>query len=289
MTKSVLAACLAVAGHTDGLPSGDGSFKVEAAGRHIEVFTYRPSGYKDGPLILVLHGTLRNADEYRDHARKMGDRFGALIAAPRFDKDQFGPGMYQQGGLFRDGKVAPRRDWSVSLVPEIADAVRRKAGRPGMPYYLIGHSAGGQFVGRTAAFVETDARRIVVSNPSSYVFPTRDRPFPYGFGGLPDDLSDDAALRRYLARPVTIYLGTLDTERDADLDTSAGAERQGRTRLERGRSAFRAAEALASRRGWAFGWSLVEARGVPHDHETMFNHPSTRAALFGETRAGSRP
>lgn len=289
MSNMILALCLLFVGQDAGIPTGNSTFKVEVGGKTLDVFTYRPESYKDGPLILVCHGTLRNADEYRDHARKMGDRFGALIAAPRFDKEQFGQGMYQQGGLFRDGKVAARPNWTVSLVPEIAAAVRRKMGRPEMPYSMIGHSAGGQFVGRTAAFVDTGATRIVVANPSSYVLPTRDRPYPYGFGNLPEDLSNDAHLKRYLAQPVTIYLGTADTERDEDLDTSEGAERQGKSRLERGRLAFRTARDLAAERGWKFGWALVEAPGVPHDHDKMFNDPRCQAALFGETRLDGKP
>lgn len=119
------------------------------------------------------------------------------------------------------------------------------------------------------------------------MFPTRDQDYSYGFGNLPDGLDDDGRLRPYLARPLTIYLGTADTERDEDLDTSAGADCQGRSRLERGRNAIRAAKDLAEEKGWEFGWRLVEASGVGHDHRAMFDHPMCAAALFG--RQGAAP
>jgi pimeloyl-ACP methyl ester carboxylesterase len=269
-----------------GIPAGRSQFETEVSGKRIEIFTYKPDGFRDGPMIMVFHGTLRNADEYRDDARKMGDEFGALIAAPRFDSTQFGRGQYQQGGLFRDGKLQVEHDWTWSLVPKLLAEIRRREGRPDMPVYLIGHSAGAQFVGRMTAFVPADVRRIVVANPSAYVSPTRDQEYPYGFGDLPDELVDEGRLQRYLARPMTIYLGTKDTERDSDLDKSPGADHQGKSRLERGRNVYRDARELAEKKGWEFGWQLVEAPGVGHDHTAMFNDPACEIALFGR-RGGS--
>ncbi len=150
-----------------------------------------------------------------------------------------------------------------------------------MPYYLIGHSAGAQFALRLSAFVPTEARRIVAANPGTDLFASRDHEYPYGFGKLPAPLDSDAQLRSYLAQPLTLYLGTADTVRDADLDTSADADRQGANRLERGRQSFRIAEQLARQKGWTFRWRLVEAPGVGHDHQAMFDAPACRAAPFG--------
>lgn len=263
------------------IPAGSAKLSVDLDTAKIEVFTYRPAHYRDGAMLMVFHGMLRNAEEYRDHARAMGDRFGMLVVAPRFDSVQFGQGKYQQGGLMADGQLAPREAWTWSVVPKLADRLRALEKRPDMPYFLIGHSAGGQFLVRLAAFVPTDASRIVAANPGSDLFPTRDLPYPYGFGGLPDRLVTDELLRSYLARPLTLYLGAADTERDEDLDTSNDADKQGQTRYERGKNAFRAAEELAKQKGWEFHWRLVEAPKVGHDHDAMFNAPACRAALFG--------
>lgn len=267
-----------------GLPAGPSKVEVDLGRAKIEVFTYKPANIKVAGMLMVFHGVLRNADEYRDHAQGMADRFGMLVVAPRFDSKQFGAGMYQQGGLFREGKVVPEAERTWALVPRIADEIRRLEGTPDLPYYLIGHSAGGQFLVRLAAFQPIGARRIVVANPGSDLFPDRAMDYPYGFGKLPPGLSDDDQLRRYLAGPLTLFLGTGDTLRDEDLDKSAEADRQGKSRLDRGRNAFKAAESLAARNGWPFGWKLVEAAEVPHDHAAMFDHPSCALALFGEER-----
>jgi poly(3-hydroxybutyrate) depolymerase len=47
------------------LPSGPAKIEVQANGTPIDVFTYKPDGFDEGPLILVFHGVLRNADVYR--------------------------------------------------------------------------------------------------------------------------------------------------------------------------------------------------------------------------------
>ncbi len=249
------------------------------------VFTYRPPDCPDAPLLMVFHGMRRNAEEYRDHARSLADGCGMLLLAPLFDPPWSGRQRYQTGGLVRDGRVAPPASWTWNVVPRLIDHVRELEGRPDLRCVLLGHSAGGQFLNRLCAFVPTDAERLVVANPGSLLFPTRDLPYPYGFGGLPDWLATDELLRRYLARPLTLYLGTADTERDEELDIRPDADRQGRNRLERGRSAYRAAALLAAARNWPLGWRLVEVDGVGHDHEAVFDDPACRDAVLGRIGA----
>jgi hypothetical protein len=211
----------------------------------------------------------------------MGDRFGALIVAPRFPEDRFPIPSYQLGGLKIGGVVQPRSKWTWELIPLIAEEIRKREGKPDLPYDLIGHSGGGQFLIRLSGFTNTEARRIVVSNPGTYLFPSRDHDYPYGFGGLPDDISNDAALQRYLAQPITLYLAMNDTERDEYFDVTPAGERQGRTRWERGNHAFKLAQELAKKRGWKFHWRLVSVPDVGHDHQLMFDHALCRDALFG--------
>src|SRR3984893_18209632 len=276
----LLVTCLVLIGQSK-IPAGPAKIEVDCGRAVIDVFTYKPADYRDGPMLVGFHGTLRDADNYRDHANALSDRLGMLVIAPKFDSKQFGRGMYQQGGLFQNDKIAPRAQWTWSLVPEVVDHIRRLEKRPDMPYYLIGHSAGGRFLVLLTGFAPTEARRVVAANPGSDLFPTRDMLYPYGFGRLPDELSSDDQLRKYLAQPLTLYLGTKDTELDNDLDKSAGANKQGLNRYERGQNAFRLGQELAKSKEWPFGWRLVEAPGVGHDHTLMFNAPACKDALLG--------
>jgi poly(3-hydroxybutyrate) depolymerase len=265
------------------IPAGKGEIAVTINDAPLQVFTYRPATYTDGPLILVFHGILRNADEYRDHAAGMGDRFGALIAAPKFDDVRFPRRRYQQAGIVEeDGRPTPADQRTGASIPKIVAEIRRRENRPDLKYYLIGHSAGGQFLVRSSAFVSTGATRIVAANPGTHLFPVRDAEYPLGFAGLPEPLAAEEQLRHYLAQPITLYLGSGDTERDEYLDVTPESDRQGLTRWERGQNAFAAAKRLAAEKGWEFGWRLVVADGVGHDHEKMFDHEACRRALFGD-------
>jgi pimeloyl-ACP methyl ester carboxylesterase len=274
--------CVVLAMDPQPIPAGKAEIELKLGDVPLTVFTYRPANYDRGPVVMVFHGVLRNADEYRDHAVKLGDRLGALIVAPKFDEERFPIEKYQYGGVFVDGKTVPVAQRTGSLLPQIAAEIRRRERRPDLPYYLIGHSGGGQFLFRSAAFAPLDAKGIAASNSGTVTFPRKDWTFPYGLGGLPEEVVNDDALRRFLAQPLTLYLGLGDTERDEYLDVKPAADLQGQTRLERNRNAFQAWKELARERGWEFRWRVVTVDGVGHEHEQMFDAPEARAALLGE-------
>ncbi|MEY2877625.1 MAG: hypothetical protein RLZZ15_5 [Verrucomicrobiota bacterium] len=269
--------------HAEPLPVGKGRLEFTGAAEPITLFTYKPAGYTDGPLLVVCHGVQRNAEDYRDHAIAMAERFRAIVVAPLFDTARFPSARYQRGGLL-DAKGTARApgEWTYAFIPKIVAHVRGIEGRPALPYYLIGHSAGGQFLVRLAAFQPGEAVRIVACNPGSALFPTREQDFGYGFGKLPAALSDDAHLRAYLAAPLTLFLGTGDVTPEHSLDVSAAAMRQGPHRLARGRACFEFARKLAADRGWAFNWRKVETPGIDHDAKRMFAAKEVEDALFGK-------
>jgi pimeloyl-ACP methyl ester carboxylesterase len=265
------------------IPTGKGEIEVTVRDQPLQVYTYRPENYDGGPLIVVFHGILRNADEYRDHAVGMGDRFQALIAAPKFDDQRFPKERYQRAGIIdSEGKAIPPDERTGAYIPKIVAEIRRRESKPNLKYYLIGHSAGGQFLERTSAFVQTGAERIVAANPGTHLFPVKDAAYPLGFADLPASLMSDEQLRFYLAQPLTLYLGSGDVVRDEYFAVDPASDAQGKTRWERGQNVFAAAKKLAQDIGWKFGWRLVVADGVDHDHEKMFNDEACRKALFGE-------
>ena len=263
----------------DPLPAGKSSVELSFGEVAIRNFIYKPSGFRNGPIIMVFHGVLRNAEEYRDDAIEMGDRFGGLIVAPLFDEVTFPKRKYQFGGIVDNGSVTPRDQWTGEYVNRISKVIREREGLQNSPLYLIGHSGGGQFLARLAVFVETDAKRIIASNAGTYTFPNVTPQFPYGLGGLPDELRTDQQLKMFLAQPLTLYLGSKDIERDEYLDVSAEADAQGQFRFERGQNLYAAGKKLAEERNWPFGWKLVIAPEVEHDHTKMFNHPKCADAF----------
>lgn len=285
MRRFALVAFLLVGGLLSAEPLPVGPGRVECVGltEPITLFTYKPPTYRDGPLLVVCHGVGRNAEDYRNFAITMAERFGAIVVAPLFDAQRFPSVRYQRGGLVgADGNAQPPGAWTYAFIPKIVAHVRELESQPALPYYLIGHSAGGQFLVRLAAFLPDGAARIVAANPGSLLFPVRDQKFGYGFGGLPAELSNDDVIRRYLAAPLTLYLGTGDNTPEHSFDASPAGMVQGSHRLARGRAGFAAAEQLAKERGWAFNWRKVETAGIGHEAAFMFAAKEAGDALFGK-------
>jgi pimeloyl-ACP methyl ester carboxylesterase len=258
--------------------AGAGQQTVDLGGTRMEIFTYRPAQCADPSLLLVFHGAGRDAENYRDDARALADRLCMLVVAPLFDRKRFPSWRYQRGGIVdAAGVVQNPRDFTGRLVLDLVDWARRQEGR-NLPYSLIAHSAGGQFLGRLAAFVPNEARRIVIANPGTYVMPSLTVEAPYGLGKVYSAADGEAQLRRYLQQPLTIYLGEGD-DRDDDRNNSAEARAQGASRHARGLNAFNAARALAQTRGFTFNWRLIELPGVGHDARKMLSAPQAAEAL----------
>ncbi len=262
----------------EAIPAGTGQQTAGLGGTRIPVFTYRPAGCSDRALLMVFHGVARDADHYRDYARPLADRNCLLVVAPRFDRRVFPSWRYQRGGIVDEsGAVQNPRDWTGRLVLDLVDWVRRQEGRP-LTYSLLAHSAGSQFLDRVAAFVPTEAKRIVVANAGTYVLPSLAVDAPYGLGKVYAGADGEAQLRRYLEQPLTIYLGEGDSRDDERNDTPQ-ARAQGTSRLQRGLNTFNAGKALAQARGWTFNWRLVELPGVGHNAREMFTAKQASDAL----------
>lgn len=282
---------LAVAGSgpTGPAPKGKGEIKVPFGRGEIRVFTYKAENFSSGPILFVFHGQKRNAADYRDYAIPLAEKMRAMVAAPCFDSESFPSQTYAHGNPL-DGKSRPqpRREGSLAAGTEVIRAVLAGERNPRRSYFLLGHSAGGQFVARLAAVEKTGAGRLVAANPGSYAFPRTDWDWPYGFGHLPPELAGDNGLRRFLAAPLMVMLGEGDTSSSGEagnFDASAEANRQGANRLERGRNFFESGRRLAEEKGWEFGWEKVEIPGVGHEGKLMINDLAMEKALRRKNKA----
>ncbi len=244
----------------------------------ITVYTYRPKGCTDPALLFVFHGVGRNALTYRNSARELADQRCMIVFAPLFDKERFPTWRYQRGGIVQDKSLLPRERWTVSIVSDLIAWARQEERRPTAPYYLFGHSAGAQFLSRVAAFhPPSNASRIVIANPSTYVLPSTNEPAPYGLGGVYDQAEAERQLRAYLQLPITIYLGKDDTD-DENLSKTPSAMQQGANRLERGQFTFDLAKSIAKAKGWEFRWRMITAPDVGHTARGMLSADSAKDA-----------
>jgi hypothetical protein len=269
-------------------------------------------------LLVVVHGALRDAGHYLAHARAAAreDASRTLIVAPQFlaDVDLRDNPAPQPGTLYWDAEgwkggeralgAADLSSFTVMdhLLARLTAPERWPGGRT-PPVVIFGNSAGGQYVNRYAAVGRGPERlaergiavRFVISNPSTYLYFTPDRPggaagdagvnrWRYGFDGAPAYVEGDARenLRRYLARDVTIVLGREDSDDAALLlETGAAAMAQGANRYERGVRYHAYVSELARQEGLEARHKLIELQGVGHAAADVMAAEPVRDLLFG--------
>jgi poly(3-hydroxybutyrate) depolymerase len=260
--------------------SGPSTVQAEFDGTVLNLWVYRPDNYIGDGFVLLLHGASRAAEAYRDNSAGFAERYGRMVVVPEFDAERFPNRLYQFGGAFReDDTPAPPEEWTFRYIPQIVEHIRGREASADLPYIILGYSAGAQFLERMAAHMDLDAERLVVMSPGSAMFPTREMDYGLGFGGLPDELSSDERIRRYLALPITVAIGTADTEMGQL--PQGDAYDQGVHRYSRNLRWFNTAMDLAYRNEWDFNWRLVIAHGAGHPPPEMFNHPQIGNSLFG--------
>jgi hypothetical protein len=235
-----------------------------------------------------------------DVDRAAGDR----AAGDQVAGDRAGDALYWQVEGWKGGYPAlgPSPLSSFGAMDSLLGRLAPEPG-PDPAVVIVGNSAGGQFVNRYAAVGRgPDALaarglpvRFVVANPSTYLYFSRERPvavpggapvndWRYGFDRAPGYVDADPrrSLERYLARDVTIVLGTLDHDGASLLfEVSPAAMAQGANRLDRGLRYDQHVRGLARAAGLPFRHRLVRLAGVGHTAADVLAAPQTRAIVFG--------
>ena len=215
----------------------------------LEVFTYRPAGCRPAALLVVIHGSLRDPDNYREYVRPAADRWCLLVVAPRFDEARFPTARFRFCSL---------PDQTGPLLVRLVSWAREREGVPDLPYIVLGHSSGGGAASCFAGFTPNLAKSIVIANPAGLLSPSREVPVPFGFKGT----SDAEALHRYLAAPITLLVTDGDTVTE-----------------RHGTEIYTAARAAADTNHWRLGWTIEEAHGVGHWAGEVLVTPEAIAVL----------
>jgi len=258
---ALLAACQGLA-RNDG-PVGAFTFD-DWAGVPIRVHYVEPAGVsEDAPAIIVMHGTRRNADEYRDNWIELAREHGFRVYAPEFDAERFpGAAGYNLGGAGEAGVRA------FDAIEPLYEYLSDERGLPDNGYVIFGHSAGGQFVHRFACFAETPNLQLAIAaNAGWYTLPEGPYGWPYSLAGAPEPVCE---LADYFDTPMVIALGDRDIDpNDSLLRRTPEALAQGPHRLARGLSFLATAGAIADARGLDLNWEVEIVEGVGHDHGAM--------------------
>lgn len=214
------------------------------------------------PVVIVMHGVDRNADDYAANWQALAREHGLRIYAPEFSARDFpGAAFYNLGGIGTDGPFA------YEAIEPLFDAIAAR-GRGARGYYLFGHSAGAQFVHRALLF-ETlpHLSAAYAANAGWYTLPDAETAWPYGLDGVS---VGEGSVRAWLERPLVVMLGDRDTDpADPNLRQTPEAAAQGPHREARGEFFFTSAQARAAELGAGFAWRVVSVPGVAHDNAGM--------------------
>jgi len=256
---------------------GAGSFSMPeptgATNADLRSFYYRPANWTaDRPIVVVMHGFKRNAEDYRDAWITYANQYNLLVVCPEFSESKYPGVRYYNTGNVSDtddetGNLQPKENWIFPVIDRIFDQAKIRSGAAGENFALYSHSAGSQMVHRYVLLnKETKAKKIIAANSGWYTMPDSQVAFPYGIKGLPLNAAD---LKAAFAKPVTILLGEADTKSNADLRHTPLADAQGENRFERGQEFFALAQKKAAQMGAPFNWRLVTVPGVGHNEGKM--------------------
>lgn len=240
-------------------------------GPDLRVYASRPVGLApDRPVVIVMHGNRRNADEYRDQWHELAREHDFLLLVPEFNNRDFpGSEAYNLGfTVDADGRQRPRDSWSYSAIEPLFDDAIQRFGMITTGYSIYGHSAGAQFVHRFLFHVPgARVRQAVAANAGWYTMPNPETEWPYGLRGSQIDIGN---MSQVFSLPLTILLGDQDTDpAHESLRRTPEALSQGAHRMARGQAFFEAARARAERARWPFHWRLAYVTGVGHDNTGM--------------------
>ncbi|MCR6483061.1 alpha/beta hydrolase [Amycolatopsis sp. OK19-0408] len=178
------------------------------------------------PLTVVVHGTQRMAERYRDAYRGFAEENETVVLAPLF------PAGIGEAGDLHGFKRLSFRDVRfdrvlLDIVDEVAQRYRVDAGR----FALHGFSGGGQFVHRFAYLHARRLSALSVGAPGRVTRINPDVPWWPGTADLRERFGVDLDLEALRAVPVQMIVGADDVETWEIAEP--GVDAGGDTRVER--------------------------------------------------------
>ena len=268
------------------LYSGTGAFTFTPTGylsdRPITVFYHIPdSAHQSSPIAMVVHGSARDGEYLRNALKPESDRRNAIILMPNFGSAEYSNNYFLLGNLFDDGEnpsVASQNDsteWTYAIIEQLFIHFRAEVASKDARYDLVGFSGGGQFAHRFALFAHRpQCDRIVACSSGWYTLPDAASPYPYGLGTT--QRASDADVRKALATPLHLAVGSADTDPNSSgLRHTAEADAQGLNRVQRANYAFQRAMDQSTALNAPLAWSLHLETGVAHSAVGMGNYALT--------------
>ena len=278
---------------------GSGSFTTNGGKGHenvnLTVYYHKPKKFnKLTKVLLVIPGSGRNGDSYRDSWIETSEKHNVLILSPSYPENNYNYGGYHLGNMitvldiskgfsykkgtnqvWMDEDVAEfnfnskQEEWIYSDFDRIFSTAKKSLKFKAKKYDMFGHSAGGQILHRFAIFYpQSKANRILASNAGSYTPTEYQTNFPFG---IKNTNTKKRNLKKSFRKKLTIFLGELDNvnENGGKMLRSKTVDIQGTHRLSRGTYFYNHSLQTAKELGFKYNWKLKVIPGIGHSQRKM--------------------
>lgn len=260
-------------------------------------YSYVPTTMSGAPKILVLiHGTpLKsepaewNGEYYITNWIDFAEEYGFVLLAPVFNQEDFSSRLGDHAlsgyrGLF--GREIGADEWVLRLV----EAYQQAFGTEIEKFYLYGHSAGGQFIGRFLVTHPERVERAVITAAATYPHPNSEIAWPFGMGELHAEIEWDSETvnqldivpdeEKWLSAtqiPLTVIVGLNDR---AELPVSLIPGQKGNNRYVIARNWVQDMAAFAEENGLESRFKLEIVPGIGHTMRGLLSY--SQVALASE-------
>ena len=236
----------------------------------ITIWYHKPKNLSaSAPIVFVMHGQSRTAENYRDVWRPFSDKGNFILIVPEISDEHFPGSRYNLGNAYTSRGIRKEKSkWIFSILERLFDGLRKQNSLNTPKYDIYGHSAGGQFVHRLVMFMpEARFRLAVAANPGWYTMPDLLVDMPYGVGNINLDIEH---FRRVFSSRLLVLLGEDDDDPfHRSLRQTDEAILQGEHRLARGKTFFKAGKILAKKYNLPFEWKKSIVPMVGHSNRGM--------------------
>lgn len=215
------------------------------------------------PLVVVVHGTMRTAELYRDQLVEFAERHGCVVLAPLFPA-----GIGDPEDLHNFKFLAYRDIRFDRVLLDIVDEVAQRYHVDGDRFLLHGFSGGGQFTHRFLYLHPERLAAASVGAPGRVTMLDSGRPWWIGTADVAERFGQDIDLDALRRVAVQMVVGEADVEtweinNPGGTNWMPGADAAGTTRVER----LRALHANFAEHGIEARLDLVP--GVGHNGRQM--------------------
>ena len=247
-----------------------------SAGR-LSALIIKPVWRSSAPPLIEMHGMSRNSDVLAQLFAPHADCTGRPVIAPHFHESDW--------PTFQRPCKTARPDRALL---ELLNQLEQQSPDLTGPVDLFGHSGGAQLAHRVAMLFPHRVSALHLAAAGWYCLPDRSMPYPYGLA-VGDTVTKSRWVRRkeagldaFLRLPLTVYVGTHDTERDMSLRQKPMLDRhQGRTRLERAQHYVKSVQTAAGAAGHVSRARLIQMPGCVHDVEQAITEHGLAARVMG--------